>query len=78
MYMISKIYRGVRILIEHEYFDALDIVLDTADGYTCSRDYALAMLTATAPVKSKLKYRDKFYKQVRWRIDCIGLLGGLK
>ncbi|WP_145078908.1 hypothetical protein [Aureliella helgolandensis] len=80
---LACIYRNVRYRIRDEQLDELDKDIRTFDAHSAGVDTMLAILTATAPIKSKLPSRKSLYRSVRRELKNRpgserGILDGLK
>lgn len=83
MHPITKVHQRVRRQIENDQISELDEDIEGFNVQAGDIDIMLAMLTATACVKSKLKHRKKLYRQVKAELKSRGLwesgiLWGLK
>ncbi|MBI3406914.1 MAG: hypothetical protein HY040_00975 [Planctomycetes bacterium] len=80
---LDLIYDEIDELLRAQRFADIDEILREAAVPNCSTDVLLAILTATAPAKSRLAARSDFFQQVKSVLDTRdekepGLLDGLE
>lgn len=64
---LDFIYDLIDNLAQEERFDIIDMMLDHLSIYM-DNSYLLAYMTATLPIKSKLKNRETFVRQATMRM----------
>jgi hypothetical protein len=72
---INILYRGVREYIEAGRFGAIEELVELAvPAISKSPSFAVAVLTATLPVKSRIRNRSTFYAAIEDHLVSIGVV----